>query len=131
VPRGVEQDKKWHRPSACDCCDEQDKMWHRHSACDCYSCAGICVSESRQALNLSLRQTQHKPSVDVGAHCSPQTIQGLSFSARPASSILRVSSINASGIKASGEADLGTETSPVAFEDAAGTGRRLRFTVPL
>src|ERR1700719_764782 len=41
--------KPWHRPLACDCCDEQDKTWHRRSACDCcdeqdfyYSCAGIC-----------------------------------------------------------------------------------------
>jgi hypothetical protein len=92
-----------------------------------YSCAGICVSVSRQALSLRRRQTQHKPSVELGAHGSAHTTQGFGFSTRPASSIFRASSIKASGIKFCGAMALGM----VASADASGASGRLRFTTPL
>ncbi len=38
-----------------------------------YSFSGICISESRQALIFSRRQTQHNPSDSSEALLSPQT----------------------------------------------------------
>jgi hypothetical protein len=45
-----------------------------------YSCAGICVSLSRHALNFRRRHTQHRPSEDAGEQGSPHTTQGFGFS---------------------------------------------------
>lgn len=35
----------------------------------------VCRSVSRHALSFKRRQTQHKPSVELGAQGSPQTVQ--------------------------------------------------------
>jgi hypothetical protein len=54
----------------------EPEVWERNSTAlglD-YSCAAICESVSRHALIFNRRHTQHKPSVEFGAHSVPQTV---------------------------------------------------------
>ena len=84
-----------------------------------YSCAGIWESESFQALSFKRRHTQHKLSVELGAHSPPHTTQGTGLRMRSASMARLAGSRMTSGTIASGT--------------AAGRGRaaevRLRFTL--
>src|SRR3954467_8910380 len=82
-----------------------------------YSWADIWVSVSRQALSFRRRHTQHRPSLELGAHSLLHTTQwaGLMRS----SSIARL----ACSMIASGTTD--------SLTGSAASGVRLRFTVPL
>lgn len=73
-----------------------------------YSWAVIWVSESRHALSLRRRQTQHKPSLEMGALSSPQTIHPAGFLLRSASIAKRACSIIASGEAVTDEPATGT-----------------------
>jgi len=78
-----------------------------------YSCAGICESESRQALNFNRRHTQQSPSAELGAHSLAQTVQTTVFGKRSDSIERLASSSRASGITSG---------------SGSGAGVRLRFT---
>ena len=87
-----------------------------------YSCAGIWESESRQALSLSRRHTQHRFSVEFGAHSLLQTVHRTVFRRRSASIDRLASSRSFSG----------TTDSEIRGSGAGrGAGMRLRFTIPL
>jgi hypothetical protein len=87
-----------------------------------HSCAGICESESRQALSFNRRQTQHRFSVELGAHSLLHTVQSTILRRRSDSIARLASSRSRSGIMVSEIRD-----------SVAGRGAemRLRLTTPL
>jgi hypothetical protein len=91
----------------------------QHADIRAYSCAVICVSESRHALSFRRRHTQHRPSVEIGALSSPQIMQPAGFFTRSASIAKRACSMMASGVE-------------VATTGVPGSGNsRFFFTIPL
>jgi hypothetical protein len=87
-----------------------------------YSCAGIWESESRQALSLRRRHTQHSPSVELGAHSPVHTVHRTVLRRRSASIDRLASSRSFSGMTVSGRRTSGA---------VRGAGMRFRFTTPL
>jgi hypothetical protein len=85
-----------------------------------YSCAGICTSASRQALNFKRRHTQHSPSVELGAHSPPQITHAWGFLKRSDSIVRRARSRITSG----------TMASEVAAASGRGRFRLTVFTIP-
>jgi hypothetical protein len=66
--------------------------WEKNSTASDYSCAAICESESRQALIFNRRHTQHRPSVEFGAHSVPHTVHLATRGAFSGSNARRASS---------------------------------------